>query len=193
MNLGGFFIEDGYEEIVVPAIWETNTWVKRSGEEIKSQMWEFKDKGERDVTLIPEVTAIVQELYDAVWKKTKPKPMKLFYVSRCYRYERPQEGRYREFTQFGVEILGPGDYEFEAKRTLQKVLNASGVGYEFDEDVTRGLAYYSRNGFEARCEILGAQKQVAGGGTYAQGCGWAIGVDRLLLAREKQNQQLSAG
>ena len=46
----------------------------------------------------------------------------------------------------------------------------------------RGLAYYTEDGFEAGCSRLGAQKQIAGGGRYAEGIGWAIGLDRLALA-----------
>lgn len=127
-------------------------------------------------------------MYEQNWKKSLPKPIKLFYVARCYRYERPQEGRYREFTQFGVEILGPNpeSYEDTAKDLLNKCLTTVGVEYEFDDEVKRGLSYYTRSGFEARCDILGAQKQIAGGGTYPQGCGWAIGIDRLILAINKQ-------
>lgn len=183
------FIEANFDEVILPSIWETQTWIDRSGSEIQSQLWNFKDKGNREVTLIPEATAIIQSMYDSNWKKSLPKPIRLFYVARCYRYERPQEGRYREFTQFGVEILGPNpeNYDDEAQSMLQKCLDRVGVEYEFDNDVVRGLSYYTRTGFEARCEILGAQKQIAGGGTYPQGCGWAIGVDRLILAKNKQN------
>jgi histidyl-tRNA synthetase len=145
-------------------------------------MWTFADKADRPVTLIPEATALVQREYRDRWAKEKPKPVRVFYVQRCYRYERPQAGRYREFTQFGVEILGPGDYEEEARTTLVEALNATGVRYEFDTEVARGLSYYTRDGFEARAENLGAQKQIAGGGSYEDGCGWAIGVDRVVLA-----------
>jgi histidyl-tRNA synthetase len=108
----------------------------------------------------------------------------MFYESRCYRYERPQKGRYREFTQMGVEILG-GDAEAslaEAKETLVNLLDGLGLEYRFDESVRRGLSYYTSLGFEVVCDGLGAQKQVAGGGPYDEGVGWAIGVDRLLLA-----------
>lgn len=144
----------------------------------------MQGRGDRDGVLIPEATAIVQDLYDGTWSKSKPKPVRVFYATRCFRYERPQRGRYREFTQFGVEILGPdpASYEEEARRTLRACLDASGVPYEWTDDAVRGLSYYTRGGFEAACPSLGAQKQVAGGGTYRQGCGWAIGVDRLTLA-----------
>ncbi len=46
-----------------------------------------------------------------------------------------------------------------------------------------GIGYYVEEGFEAECACLGAQKQVAGGGRYTEGIGWAVGVDRLMLAR----------
>lgn len=144
-------------------------------------MWTFKDKGERDVCLIPEVTGIIQELYHSGWGKTLPKPIKLFYVSRCYRYDRPQKGRYREFTQFGIEILGKYDQE-ECINLLIKCLDSFGLRYKFVPSVKRGLTYYTEDGFEVECETLGAQKQIAGGGKYSEGIGWAIGVDRLVLA-----------
>lgn len=162
---------------------EPEIWTKRSGTEIENQMWTFKDKGNRPVTLIPEATALVRSLYMDSWSKCKPKPVKVFYATRCYRVERPQLGRYREFTQFGVEILGPGDYEEEAKQLLRKCLDSINLQYDFDEDVIRGLSYYTRQGFEASCSNLGAQKQVAGGGSYDQGCGWAIGVDRVVISK----------
>lgn len=149
-------------------------------------MWTFTDKADRPVCLIPEATALVQREYRERWSKEKPKPIRVFYVQRCYRYERPQAGRYREFTQFGVEILGPDDYSTEAEITLINALAAAGVKYDFDNEVERGLSYYTRNGFEARVDALGAQKQIAGGGSYAEGCGWAVGVDRLVLALMKQ-------
>ena len=167
-------------------MWEPEPWITRSGTEIERQMWTFRDKADRPVTLIPEATAIVQRLYDESWSKSKPKPVRVFYCCRVFRYERPQRGRFREFTQFGAEILGPTPeaYEDEAKSLLRQCLDSTGVPYEWDGDATRGLSYYTRQGFEASCPSLGAQKQVAGGGTYPQGCGWAIGVDRLVLACE---------
>jgi histidyl-tRNA synthetase len=105
-------------------------------------------------------------------------------VARCYRYERPQRGRYREFTQVGVELLGgsqPADKQ-EVQGLLRQILDRLGTRYELDAEVKRGLGYYTEDGFEARCPALGAQKQLAGGGRYAEGVGWAIGLDRLLLA-----------
>ena len=65
-------------------------------------MWTFEDRGGRKVCLVPEATGMVQELWNTGLDRTMRKPAKLFYVARCYRYERPQAGRYREFTQIGV-------------------------------------------------------------------------------------------
>lgn len=144
-------------------------------------MYAFKDKKDRDICLIPEVTAIVQEFYNKDWINTKKKPVKVFYISRCYRYDRPQLGRYREFTQFGVEVLGGNldkNYE-EVKILAQKLLK--GYNNTFKPLVKRGLSYYIEDGFEIECPELGAQKQVLGGGKYAEGSGFAIGIDRLLL------------
>ena len=73
----------------------------------------------------------------------------------------------------------------EALQSLTGALDAVGVSYSFNDSVKRGLSYYVEDGFEAECAVLGAQKQIAGGGKYCEGVGWAIGIDRLLLALEK--------
>ena len=180
---GGYFIEADYEEIIVPSLWEQETFLAKAGPELSNQMWLFKDKGNRDVCLIPEVTGIFQELWNDGWSKSM-KYRKVFYNQRCYRYERPQAGRYREFTQFGIEILGNyqnGDEE--AQQLLKNCLDEIGVEYVFEAQTKRGIGYYTELGFEALCPSLGAQKQVAGGGRYPEGIGWAVGIDRLVLAK----------
>jgi histidyl-tRNA synthetase len=149
-------------------------------------MYAFPDKKGRPICLMPEITGPLQELWRSLWA-TYPKPKRVFYIARCYRYERPQLGRYREFTQVGVELFGgqaPSDRE-EVVSLLERVLACTAIPYVLDENVKRGLGYYTEDGFEARCDILGAQKQVAGGGRYAEGVGWAIGLDRVLLAQRR--------
>ena len=176
--------DNNYQEIIIPSIIEQEIFVNKAGPEILNQMYTFKDKGDRDICLIPEVTAIIQSIYNESWKKSAPKPVRVFYVQRCYRYERPQKGRYREFTQLGVEHLGgksPQDKE-EVIDLLKLCL--AGFEYEFKESVKRGLNYYIEDGFEVEIPSLGAQKQVAGGGRYNEGIGWAIGIDRLLISNE---------
>jgi len=181
---GGCFTDAGYEELVVPAIWEQQTFVDKAGPAIVNTMYTFADKGSRAVCLVPEITALIQERWRDDWSRSEKKPMRVFYVARCYRYDRPQAGRYREFTQVGVELLGgtaPDDRR-EVEDLLIRVLDDTGVAYTFDGAVSRGLAYYTEDGFEARSAALGAQQQIAGGGRYAEGIGWAIGLDRLVLA-----------
>lgn len=183
-------INNGFKEIILPSIWDQETFVQKGGLDIVNQMYTFKDKGNRDICLIPEATALIQSFYNESWAKTMPKPIRLFYVQKCYRYERPQEGRYREFTQLGVEILGgksPNDKE-EAIRLLIESMNKLEIEYEFKNSVKRGLNYYVEDGFEIEVSTLGAQKQVAGGGRYAEGIGWAIGVDRLMIPLLKEGK-----
>lgn len=153
-------------------------------------MYAFADKKGRPICLVPEVTGIVQEMWRNTWSRQR-RQMRLFYIARCYRYERPQAGRYREFTQVGVESLGgraPDDRR-EVEGLLRRILDGLGLSYAFDPAVRRGLAYYTEDGFEVRCDALGAQKQVAGGGRYAEGIGWAIGLERLLLALDAARER----
>jgi histidyl-tRNA synthetase len=183
-----YLLVRGYREVIIPSLWEQQTFVDKAGKEILNQMYAFNDKGDRPICLIPEVTAIIQQLYKDSWSRSLPKPVKVFYSSRCYRYEQPQAGRYREFNQFGVELLGgkaPGDAD-EVKQILMDLLSEFTIDYTFSDIVKRGLDYYIEDGFEASCAKLGAQKQIAGGGRYETGIGFAIGVDRMLLARKQQ-------
>jgi len=180
---------------VLPSLWEQKTFIEKAGgSEILSQMWSFTDKGGREVCLIPEATGVIQELWDDGFFKTgsgPQKPVRIFYEQRCYRYERPQQGRYREFTQFGVELLGfknAAAAKAEAMAMLRQCLEQARIGWEMDEKATRGLSYYVEDGFEALAPCLGAQKQIAGGGAYKQGVGFAIGLDRVALAQEIAEQ-----
>jgi len=184
MILERLALEYGFIPFIPSALSDQETFINKAGTEVLGQMYTFKDKGDRDICLTPEVTAVVQKLYKENWNKSLAKPIKLFYFTRCYRYERPQAGRYREFWQFGIEILGEqkGD-KSEALMFLERCLQDVGLkNYRLNLQVKRGLNYYVEDGFEVEVEKLGAQKQIAGGGRYEGGIGWAIGVDRLLLA-----------
>lgn len=187
----------GYQEFVPSLLAPRDLFAEHVGEQVKGQMYEFQDRGNppRDLCLIPEVTAIIRDLYKRDWSKSMSKPVKVCYLSRCYRYERPQRGRYREFWQLGVEFLGD-DYlissAYPMDVMLEHCLVRAGLGrgcFRTCFSVKRGLGYYVEDGFEIECDRLGAQKQIAGGGRYDCGIGWAIGVDRLLLALEKPGEQ----
>lgn len=175
----------GAEPIILPSIESSKIYTDKAGPEVLGQMFTFKDKGDRDLCLRPEATATCQLL--AQNSLNSMRDVKLWYMQRCYRYEQPQAGRYREFTQFGVEVLNPRRDFTEDLVTLGKTLLSAvgmveGMDYVVNQGVKRGLGIYSAEGFEFLCEKLGAQKQVLGGGPYENGYGFAIGIDRLMMA-----------
>ncbi len=176
---------NNYNEISIPILQFQETFVGKVGEENNNQMFNFKDRGNRDICLAPEYTAVIQKLASTTFKQQKD--VKLFYVQECFRGEKPQEGRYRQFTQLGVEILNPTKIKIEhleelAMSLLTHMLSRNVDDYKLSSDVVRGLDYYKNGkGFEITCDKLGAQKQVCGGGEYEGGLGFAIGIDRILL------------
>jgi histidyl-tRNA synthetase len=99
------FQKFGYKEVQTPTFEHLDIFTLKSGEAILSEIYAFKDKGNRDLALRPELTAPVIRFY-VERMQMEPKPLKLFYIGNCYRYDRPQRGRYREFTQVGCELIG---------------------------------------------------------------------------------------
>jgi histidyl-tRNA synthetase len=175
--------EQEFIEISIPIIQSQETFTGKVGEENNNLMYNFKDRGDRDLCLAPEYTAVIQKLAKTTFKDKKD--IKVFYVQECFRGEKPQAGRYRQFTQLGVEILNPSrDYstyiqEIAYDELLKFLLPE--MTFDLNTDVTRGLDYYEEGkGFEISCDGLGSSKQVCGGGSYEGGIGFAIGIDRLL-------------
>jgi len=77
---------------------------------VTKETYDFKDRGDRSITLRPEGTAgVVRSFIENKMYGNMPLPVKLYYNGTMYRYERPQSGRDRELTQFGVEVLGTND------------------------------------------------------------------------------------
>jgi histidyl-tRNA synthetase len=181
----------GFEELSIPIIQYQEYFKEKVGEENKNMMFNFSDAGGRSLCLAPEYTAIVQELAKTHFKPFRD--IKIFYVQECFRGERPQAGRYREFTQFGVEIMNPTkDYSEYLVQLAQELIIETFPSYkEYEQacfvtntSAKRGLDYYKEGkGFEISCDKLGAQKQVCGGGEYDGGIGFALGVDRLILIK----------
>jgi len=177
---------NGFMEISIPIIQFQETFSGKVGEENNNLMFNFKDRGDRDLCLAPEYTAVIQKLAKSTFKNDKD--VKLFYIQECFRGEKPQAGRYRQFTQLGVEIINPTkDYSEDIKVVAMKLMNVAIfdnknlIPCTMNSDVTRGLDYYKEGkGFEISCEGLGSSKQVCGGGEYEGGVGFAIGIDRLI-------------
>jgi len=143
-------------------------------------MYNFTDRGGRDLCLAPEYTAIIQKLSNTYFKNDKD--IKVFYVAECFRGEKPQKGRYRQFTQLGVEIIKPTQLHTLELIALDLCVKFSKTSeFILNTNVKRGLDYYKNgNGFEISCDELGSSKQICGGGEYDGGTGFAIGIDRLL-------------
>lgn len=286
----------GFREVSTPIFEHTEVFTLKSGPNVVEEIYAFKDKGGREISLRPELTAPVMRFF--VNELTNyPRPLKMFYFGQCFRYERPQAGRYREFYQFGAELIGnPGPEsdgevialaasimrrvglkefnirighigilrellaragvegaqaapilqkldkkEYEEARlrmaeagissqemdrivevtqtsgsveVLDKVEGAprehllaifrtlSYYGFtnvQVDLGVVRGLDYYTGMVFEMDAPVLGAEKQICGGGSYslaelfggerAFSTGFGIGFDRTLLALEREGYQ----
>lgn len=97
------------KEISTPVFESTDLFVRSDGDSsdiVNKEMYTFLDKGDRSITLKPEGTAGVVRSYIENGLGNELLPVKLFYITPCYRYEKPQAGRLREHHQFGCEIFG---------------------------------------------------------------------------------------
>jgi histidyl-tRNA synthetase len=102
---------------------------KNSGGEILGQLYEFTDKGERAVALRPEVTPTLARMV-AARHREYPKPLRWFNVGTCFRYERQQRGRLREFLQFNCDLVGDASAAADAEviALLIDLLRSFGLG-----------------------------------------------------------------
>ena len=97
---------------------------------VSKEMYEFKDKSDRSLTLRPEGTAgVVRSYIENKMTNNLVKPVKFYYLEPMYRYERPQKGRYREFTQFGIEVLGESNplIDIEVISAVIEIFNRLGL------------------------------------------------------------------
>jgi len=279
----------GYEEIRTPLFEATELFARGVGMDtdiVQKEMYTFTDRKGRSLTLRPEGTASVVRAYLEHGMARERPTAKLFYLGPMFRYERPQKGRYREFHQFGTEVIGSDDPLHDAEtiavflamleslglaglsvrlgsvgdgecrpayverlrsylkenekdlcetcreridrnplRVLDckadaggpvlaaapsildhlcggcrehldrvgEALEASGISYERDTGLVRGLDYYTRTVFEVHHERLGAQSALGGGGRYdrlvedlggpaAPGVGFSAGMERIAEA-----------
>ena len=108
-----------YKEIRTPLFEHTEVFQRGVGDTtdiVQKEMYEFKDRGGRSITLRPEGTAPVVRAYNEhKMYGAAVQPTKWYYFAEMYRYERPQQGRMRQFHQFGVEVLGSEDPSVDAE------------------------------------------------------------------------------
>ena len=108
----------GYEEIRTPIFEHTELFKRGVGDTtdiVQKEMYSFVDKGDREITLKPEGTAGVVRAFIEHKMNADAQPTKLFYITPCFRYERPQSGRQRQFHQFGVEAIGGDSPSLDAE------------------------------------------------------------------------------
>jgi histidyl-tRNA synthetase len=130
----------GFQEIRAPIIESTDIFIRSIGETtdiVEKEMYTFKDKAKRSITLRPEGTAPVVRSYVENHLYNLPAPQKFFYSGPMFRYERPQAGRFRQFFQIGVEAFGIGEPKIDAeiivmlKHFFEK-LNLKGLNFEIN-------------------------------------------------------------
>jgi len=108
----------GYKEIRTPVFEHTELFQRGVGDTtdvVQKEMYTFEDKGGRSITLKPEGTATLVRSYIENSLYANPQPTKLSYIIPCFRYEKPQSGRLREFHQFGIECFGASSAATDAE------------------------------------------------------------------------------
>jgi histidyl-tRNA synthetase len=108
----------GYHRIDSPTFEETGLFTRSAGEGtdlVDKEMYTFDDKGGKSMTLRPEGTASVCRAYIQHGMANLPQPVKLYYITPIFRYDRPQAGRFRQHYQFGCECIGEDDPAMDAE------------------------------------------------------------------------------
>jgi histidyl-tRNA synthetase len=283
----------GYQRIDTPIFEDTDLFRRSTGEYtdiVQKEMYTFDDRGGNSLTLKPEGTPAVCRAYIQHGFSNLPQPVKLYYITPIFRYDRPQAGRYRQHYQFGCEAIGEADpaldaevidmaWEFlkllglsrvslqinsigckkcrpdyldnlkeyyaryatdlcpDCKTRLERnplrlldckqagcrriadsapkninclctecqehlaqltgYLKITGIPFELNHRLVRGLDYYTRTVFEIQPEAEGGQSTLGGGGRYddlieelggrpTPGIGLGMGIERIILNLKKQ-------
>ncbi|BCU70590.1 histidine--tRNA ligase [Stygiolobus caldivivus] len=145
------FIEDtfrkivnsaGYSEIYTPVVEEFELFSMKGGEELRNTMYVFKDKAEREIALRPEFTPSVVRAYLNKMQHL-PKPVRLFYIGTVYRYDEPQFGRFREFRQAGIELIGSNSIlaDIEVVDLLLQIYSSLGLSKDIEIKINNIAIY----------------------------------------------------
>src|SRR5881392_872044 len=145
----------GFEEYDGPPLESLEMYTQKSGDEIVQQLYAFRDKGDRDVALRPEMTPTLARMVAARVQALK-KPVRWFSIPQLFRYERQQRGRLREHFQLNMDIIGEaspladaeliaaaidimrafgfGPADFKARLSDRRLLRALLLGLKIRED-----------------------------------------------------------
>ena len=173
-------LSHGFEEYDAPVLEHEELYTRKQGEEITKQLYNFQDKGNRNVSLRPEMTPSLARMVMAK-AGSLPMPIKWFSIPQCWRYERTQRGRGREHYQWNVDIWGTTEISADAELISVLVTFFEEVGLT-SEDIVIKIS--SRKVLEEVLGNLGVK-----GNQFAQTC---IIVDKMdKLPSEVIEKQLS--
>lgn len=156
------------KEVRTPVFEHTELFERGVGETtdvVGKEMYTFNDKGGRSITLRPEGTASAARAYIEHGLFNEPQPIKMYYLIKCYRYEKPQAGRYREFSQFGIEVYGSQEPTVDAEimalpmllykrlglKNLRLSINSIGCP-ECRKEYNKKLKEYLKENYDNLCE-----------------------------------------
>ncbi len=141
----------GFREYDGPPLEPLELFTMKSGDEIVGQLYNFKDKGDREIALRPEMTPTLARMV-AAHERAYKKPIKWFALPQLFRYERQQKGRLREHFQLNADIFGEGDVAADAELIALLIDTLRSFGLTAEDFVIR---LSSRNAwqdyFSARC------------------------------------------
>ena len=124
----------GYREFRTPILEHTELFLRSVGNSsdiVRKEMYTFMDKSERSITLRPEITAgTIRSIVNNKLLANQDFPLKAYYIGPNFRYERPQQGRYRQFNQFGVECVGVVGPERDAEVIILGYHQLDELGFE---------------------------------------------------------------
>ena len=126
----------GFQEYEAPILELTELYLKKSGGEISGQLFRFEDQGGRDVSMRPEVTPSLARIVASKHREF-PKPMKWFQMGQCFRYERPQKGRLREFYQYNVDLIGESSIEADIELIALSIEVMKAFGFKAGDFIVR--------------------------------------------------------
>ena len=141
----------GFVEYEVPVVESSELYLKKSGGEIAGQLFRFEDQGGRDISIRPEVTPSLARLVAARQREFQ-KPMKWFQMGQCFRYERPQKGRLREFYQYNVDLIGEESLEADVELISLSIEVMRELGFQTGDFIVR-LSH--RSAWKSFCEEQG--------------------------------------
>jgi len=126
----------GFAEWDGPVLEPTDLYTKKSGPEIVGQLFNFTDKGEREVAMRPELTPTLARVVAAHDREFK-KPLKWFSIPQCFRYEKQQRGRLREHFQFNADIVGEASLDADVEAIALCIDLLRGFGFTAGDVVVR--------------------------------------------------------